>query len=391
MKILPALFVLLVFTLFISASAQTRPGTGPTKTPSPGTPPQPPPLGVPIRGSIFLSGQVVLDDGSELTEPVAIQTICKGQKRTVAHSDFHGGFSFELGSQNPMADIAGMTDAETDTSGSDTMSSRRRTAQRDYRDCELQAVLPGFSSELIQLSSKIFDFGSSDIGRVALHRLAHVDGLTISVTSALAPGPARKAFEKGREQEKKSQWDKARESFEKAVQLYPQYAIAWYELGRVQLQDKDMTGARQSFDQARAADPKYVSPYNALAQLAASEKRWPDVVEITDKLLKLNPVDFPEAWLWNSVGNYVGQNFQAAENSARQGIKHDETHRIPKLEYLLGMLLMRKQDYSGASQHMRQYLSLETQPAELDEARKQLAEIERHSSSAGLPSSSPPK
>ena len=391
MKILPALFVLLVFTLFISASAQTRPGTGPSKPPTPSTPPQPPSLGAPVRGSIFLSGRVVLDDGSELTEPVAIQTICKGQKRTVAHSDFHGGFSFELGSQSPVADIAGMTDAETDTSWSDTMSSQRRSSQRDYRECELQAVLPGFSSELIQLSSKISDFGSSDIGRVSLHRLAHVDGLTISVTSALAPGAARKAFEKGREQERKSQWDKARESFEKAVQLYPQYAVAWYELGRVQLQDKNMTGARQAFDQARAADPKYVSPYNALAQVAASEKRWPDVVEITDQLLKLNPVDFPEAWLWNSVGNYVGQNFEAAENSARQGIKLDETHRIPKLEYLLGMLLMRKQDYAGASQHMRQYLSLVTQPAELDEARKQLAEIERHSSSAGLPPSSPPK
>jgi tetratricopeptide (TPR) repeat protein len=389
MKILLAVFALLVFPL--SASAQTRPGTGPTKPPTPSRPPQPPPsLGAPVRGSIFLSGRVVLDDGSELTEPVAIQTICKGQKRTVAHSDFHGGFSFELGSQNPMADVAGITDAETDTSWSDTMTSRPR-AQRDYRDCELQAVLPGFSSQLIQLSSKIFDLGSSDIGRVTLHRLAHVEGLTISVTSAQAPGAARKAFEKGRELEKKSQWDKARESFEKAVQLYPQYAVAWYELGRVQLQDKNMTGARQSFDQARAADPKYVSPYNALAQVAASEKRWPDVVEITDKLLKLNPVDFPEAWLWNSVGNYVGQNFEAAENSARQGLKLDEAHRIPKLEYLLGMLLMRKQDYAGASQHMQQYLSLATQPAELDEARKQLAEIERHSSSAGLPSSSPPK
>ena len=391
MKILPALVALLVFTLPTCASAQTRPGTGPSKTPTPSRPPQPPQLGTPVRGTIFLSGRVVLDDGSELTEPVAIQTICRGQKRTVTRSDFHGGFSFELGSQNPMADIAGMTDAETDTSGSDTMSSRRRTAQRDYRDCELQAVLPGFSSELIQLSSKISEFESSDIGRVTLHRLAHVDGLTISVTSALAPSGARKAFDKGREQEKKSQWDKARESFEKAVQLYPQYAVAWYELGRVQQQEKNMTGARQSFDQARAADPKYVSPYNALAKLGASEKRWADVVEITDKLLRLNPVDFPEAWLLNSVGNYSGQNFEAAENSARQGIKVDESHRTPKLEYVLGMLLLRKQDYAGASQHMQQYLSLTTQPAELDEARKQLAEIERHSSSAGLPSSSPQK
>ncbi len=390
MKIPPALVALLVFTLPTCASAQTRPGTGPSKTPTPSRPPQPPQLGTPVRGTIFLSGRVVLDDGSELTEPVAIQTICRGQKRTVTRSDFHGGFSFELGSQNPMADVAGISDAETDNSWSDSMTSSRR-GQRDYRDCELQAVLPGFSSELIQLSSKISEFESSDIGRVTLHRLAHVDGLTISVTSALAPSGARKAFDKGREQEKKSQWDKARESFEKAVQLYPQYAVAWYELGRVQQQEKNMTGARQSFDQARAADPKYVSPYNALAKLGASEKRWADVVEITDKLLRLNPVDFPEAWLLNSVGNYSGQNFEAAENSARQGIKVDEAHRTPKLEYVLGMLLLRKQDYAGASQHMQQYLSLATQPAELDEARKQLAEIERHSSSAGLPSSSPQK
>ena len=390
MKILPALVALLVFTLPTCASAQTRPGTGPSNTPTPSRPPQPPQLGTPVRGTIFLSGRVVLDDGSELTEPVAIQTICRGQKRTVTRSDFHGGFSFELGSQNPMANVAGISDAETDNSWSDSMTSSRR-GQRDYRDCELQAVLPGFSSELIQLSAKISEFESSDIGRVTLHRLAHVDGLTISVTSALAPSGARKAFDKGREQEKKSQWDKARESFEKAVQLYPQYAVAWYELGRVQQQEKNMTGARQSFDQARAADPKYVSPYNALAKLGASEKRWADVVEITDKLLRLNPVDFPEAWLLNSVGNCSGQNFEAAENSARQGIKVDESHRTPKLEYVLGMLLLRKQDYAGASQHMQQYLSLTTQPAELDEARKQLAEIERHSSSAGLPSSSPQK
>ena len=93
----------------------------------------------------------------------------------------------------------------------------------------------------------------------------------------------------------------------------------------------------------------------------------------------------------NSVGNYLGQNFEAAEKSAQQGIKVDETHRVPKLEYLLGMLLLRKQDYSGASQHMQLYLSLAKQPAELDEAHKQLAEIARLSAVAGLPSTTPRK
>src|SRR5882724_13117673 len=148
MKIQLALFALLVFTLSNFASPQTRPSPGSSgKTPPPNRPPQ---LGSPVRGTIFLSGRVVLDDGSELTESVAIQTICRGQKRTVTRSDLHGGFSFELGSQNPMADMAGISDA--DTSWSDTMTSRRR-GQLDYRDCELQAVLPGFSYELIKLSS----------------------------------------------------------------------------------------------------------------------------------------------------------------------------------------------------------------------------------------------
>ena len=87
----------------------------------------------------------------------------------------------------------------------------------------------------------------------------------------------------------------------------------------------------------------------------------------------------------------MAQNFEAAENSARQGIKVDDAHRAPKLEYLLGMLLLRKRDYSGASQHMQQYLSLATQPAEMEEAHKQLAEIARLSSSASLPSASPKK
>ena len=384
MKIQLALFSLLVLTLSLPASSQTRPGSGGSRTPGTRTPQ----LGPPVRGSIFLSGRVVLDDGSELTEQVAIQTICRGQKRTETYSDSRGSFSFELGNQNPMSGAAGLMDA--DTSFSDVMSTKRGN-QRDWRDCELQAALPGFSSQPIPLSSRISSFESSDIGRIVLRRMAHVEGSTISVTSALAPAPASKAFDKGRQQETKNQWDKAQESFEKAVQLYPQYAVAWFELGRVQVQKNNAMGAHQSFDKALAADPKYVSPYLALAQLGASEKRWAGVIEITDKLLRLNPMDFPDAWLLNAVGNYLGQNFEVAEKSARQGIKVDEAHRAPKLEYLLGMLLLRKQDYAGASQHMQQYLSLAKQPAELDEARKQLAEIARLSAMAGLPATATPK
>lgn len=322
---------------------------------------------------MFLSGKVVLDDGTTLTEPAAIQTICKGQKRTETYTDSRGSFSFEFGNQTSTS--VGARFSEADTSWADTMS--RRNNQRDWRDCELQAALPGFSSQAIQLSSRASGFENSDIGRVALHRLSQVEGFTISATSALAPPAAKKALEKGRDQEKKNKWDAAQQCFEKAVQIYPKYAVAWFELGRAQLRNKDVASARYSFGQAVAADPKYVNPYQGLADLALREKHWQEVVDTTRQLLALNPVSFPDAWFQNAVGNYQLQNLEAAEKSARQGLKLDEQHRIPKLEYLLGMILMKKHEYLDAANHMRQYLHLTTNSSDADEAQKQLAEIAR--------------
>jgi len=60
----------------------------------------------------------------------------------------------------------------------------------------------------------------------------------ISATTALAPEAARKALEKGQEQQQKGKLDDAQKSLEKAVAMYPSSAAAWFELGRVQLQKK---------------------------------------------------------------------------------------------------------------------------------------------------------
>jgi tetratricopeptide (TPR) repeat protein len=374
--------VLLALAVTLSAPAQTG------KNSSRGGTPSRPRLGMTdqSRSRIFLSGKVVVDDGTPLTELAAIQTICKGQKRIEAYSDFHGSFSFEFGNQLA-SDGAGIGDAETSFS----RAQPSRSNQRDWRDCELQAALPGFSSEVIELSARMSGFESSDVGRVVLHRLGQVEGFTISATSALAPSAAKKAFEKGRDQEQKNKWDAAQKSFEKAVQIYPKYAVVWFELGRAQLQKKDVAGARYSFGQALAADPKYVNPYRGLADLALRGQHWQELVDTTRQLLALNPVSFPDAWFQNAVGNYYLQNMEAAEKSARQGLKIDEQHQIPKIEYLLGVILIRKHEYQDASQHMREYLRLATDSSEVDEAQKQLAEIARLSAQASVPAASEKK
>jgi tetratricopeptide (TPR) repeat protein len=383
MKSQVAFCALLTLLLTLSASAQRgggKPGGGVTSVPS-----RPRPSGLPdlttTPNNVFLSGKVVVDDGTPLTEGAAIQTICKGQKRTETHTDSRGNFSFEFSGRS-RATSTEIGDADS-TMWNDPTSNRRN--QRTISDCELQASLPGFTSEVIELSQRTSGLESNDVGRIVLHRLGQVEGLTISATSAAAPDAARKAYEKGLKQENKNKWDEAQQSFDKAVTIYAKYAVAWFELGRVQLRNKDADGARHSFAQALAADSKFISPYQALAQMAANEKQWQTVVDLTNQVLALNPLNFPDAWFLNSAGYYFLQNFASAEKSVRQGMKLDEEHRFPKMEYLLGMILVQKHDYTEAATHMRRFLALATNPPDVEEAKKQLAEIERLSPSASVP------
>jgi tetratricopeptide (TPR) repeat protein len=326
---------------------------------------------------IFLTGKVVIADGSVLTEPAAIQTICKGQKRTETHTDTHGSFSFQFGG---LSAASSGGDFDADTPSRNTFAGR--PDRRDLGDCELQASLAGFTSDSISLGGRFSGDQSADIGHVVLHRLANVAGFTISATSAQAPGSARKALEKGQEQQKKGKWDDAQKSLEKAVTIYPKFAAAWFELGRVQLQKNDPASARHSFQQSLAADSKYINPYHGLTQLAMRERNWKELTEFSDKLLTLNPVNFPEAWLSNALGNYCLQNFAAAEKSARRGLQVDTDHRVPKLEYLLGITLGKTSNYEEAAQHLRAFLSLTSKAADIAEAQKQLDEIARLSATA---------
>jgi tetratricopeptide (TPR) repeat protein len=319
----------------------------------------------------FISGKVVLDDGNELTDSAAIQVSCRSQRHTEAYTDRHGNFSFQFASSS--GDAGNVGDASA------TMMTRTATSDelRNWRDCEIQAVLPGYISEVVDLSTRLSSLESVDLGQIRLHRMEQVEGTSISVTSALAPSAAKKALEKAREEEKKGKSSQAEQSLEKAVQIYPKFAVAWNELGRIQLEKHDVASAKHSFEQAVGADPKYVNPYNSLAALAFQAGEWPNVADITNQLLSLNPVNFPRAYFYNGIAQYYLGDIDAAEKITRQGIRVDDAHDVPQLEYLLGIILMKKHQYQQASEQLERFISRAKEPSEIEEAKKQLAEIER--------------
>jgi len=321
----------------------------------------------------------VVDDGSALTESASIQTVCRGRKSTETHTDSHGNFSFQFGSRS---DPGSGVDFDADSAA---RSVTARPERRNLEECELQASLAGFSSDVISLAGRFVGDQSADIGRIVLHRMASVQGFTISATSAQAPADARKALSKGQDQARKGKWDDAEKSFQQAVSLFPRFAVAWFELGQAQLHKNDSVAARHAFEQSIVADAKYVSPYHTLVQMTLREQSWREAIEYSEKLLALDPISFPDVWLSNSVAHYVQKNWPSAEKSARRGLEVDTEHRLPKLQYILALTLIQKQDYPEAQQHIQAFLSQASKPEERTEGEKVLAEITRHMAAANLP------
>ena len=113
--------------------------------------------------------------------------------------------------------------------------------------------------------------------------------------------------------------------------------------------------ARGAYAKAITADSKYVNPYERLYMLAFAEKNWVEVAQITNQVMHLNPYDFPASLYYNAVANSQLLRLDIAEKSAREAIQLSATQN-PKVYYILGVVLAKKQDFKGASENLRIYL-----------------------------------
>lgn len=339
-----------------------------------------------LNQSIYLTGSVMLDDGTPPPEPVTIERVCNGAPRAQAYTDMKGRFSFQIGQtagvmQDASEESAGVPGTSSAATGISNGVGPTQPAQRDAPDvllanCDLRAVLSGFRSDTVSLGlRRVMD--DPNVGTIVLHRLSNVEGSAVSLTSLEAPKDARRAFNKAVQELKKGNTANAAKELHKAVEGYPNYAAAWCELGRLQQESGDAGQALESYAKAVAADPKFISPYLQVAQLKVKAEQWAALADTTGKLLRLDAVDYPMAYLYNAVANLNMGQFDAAEKSARAGLKLDTQHRYPKMEQALAMILSRQKNYADAAAHLRNYLSLAPDAADAVGMKKDLGELER--------------
>lgn len=325
----------------------------------------------------FIIGKVVMDDGNLPPEGTVIERLCGGVTHTEGRTDAKGGFGFEMGHDNLVQD-ASYNGQATLNPNKPVISTTDIGADpnRPYRNCELRANLPGYRSDSILLATYRPD-ENPNVGTVMLHRMSGVEGTVISANTAAAPRTAAREYEKGLDLVKKSKPDDAVQAFNKAVETYPGFSAAWFELGKLQAGLQQLADAQKSFEAAIKAEPKFLSPYLQLSEIAFKSKNWNRVIEVTNQLLTLDAVDFPQEYYYNGLANYTLKHSEPAEKSLREVIRLDAQNRYPKAHQFLAAILVTRKDLGGAAEELRNYLKLVPAASDAETARRQLAELDK--------------
>ncbi len=111
----------------------------------------------------------------------------------------------------------------------------------------------------------------------------------VSALDLNVPGNAKKEFEKGAQAMQDNDTANASKHLLRAIDLYPQYAMAWNHLGVIYMQTNQLDKGREAFEKAVALNPHYPSALINLAKVRWSEKKPADVEDLMRKAVAADP------------------------------------------------------------------------------------------------------
>jgi tetratricopeptide (TPR) repeat protein len=329
---------------------------------------------------VFFTGNVMLDDGSPPADAVRIEKVCDGRASFEAWTDEKGHFGFKV---SPTVNDVSTGDASLPAAQRGELNKAINASSTQYsmpitsalRNCELRAVLSGYRSESVSMALKS-TMDSARVGTIVLHPLSRASSLVVSATTLQAPSNARKAYERGLEAMRAEKWDAAAAEFGKAVKVYPKFAVAWYQLGLARQSRNNAAGAVEAWKEAQKSDPRYVKPYENLTLAADRRGDWAESEKYSHLWIQLDPEDFPGAYLFNAVANARLNKPEEAERTAREGLRLDKDQKIPRMSYVLGLILMVKKEYVESAKCFRKYLELAPNANDAAIVRQQLSKLE---------------
>jgi tetratricopeptide (TPR) repeat protein len=326
--------------------------------------------------TLFITGAVILDNGSVPPAGVVIERVCSGLAVRETNLGPDGSFSFQLGQNLVLPDVS---DGSKGRIWDPIMGTSIMTATglntALLADCKLRAHLAGYQSNTLDLNINQ-TMGNYRVGTLVLYPAARIKGTTVSSTSLAAPKKSKKALEMAWKALQRKDTASAERQLLAALAQYPNYAAAWCMLGELNEMALRIEDARIAFKKAVAADANFVTPYVELARIAAIGRRWQESADLSASALQLNPIDFPYAYYLNALSNHNLSRLDLAERSLRTLADMDLQHRYPEAHVLRANIFRERYDSVGEADQLRAYLKYSPTAANAPQIRARLERLE---------------
>ena len=140
---------------------------------------------------------------------------------------------------------------------------------------------------------------------------------TVSADELKVPSKARKEFEAGAKALDKNELPEAQVRFQKAIEIYPQYARAYNHLGVAFMRNGQPDRGRESFEKAVAINGSYAEALLNLAKVRLGEKQNAEAEALLEKAVAGDPANAEALTILANVQLMEHKYDLAAANAAK--------------------------------------------------------------------------
>jgi tetratricopeptide (TPR) repeat protein len=298
---------------------------------------------------VILRGKVTMPDGSPPPFTVALERVC----------------SDEAGNRpGPLTDKKGQY---IWTMNVDPMRTRA---------CVIRATHSGYTSTSIEISA-LDGYLDRNINLAPIVIMSQAaDPYAIVIRESDVPARAKSKFKAAMKALDAGKNEEARQLFAAAVQAAPKFAEGWHALGVLSEYNGMQKEAREAYEQGIEADSKVLPSYMTLTRLCIKTKDWDCAAKTADALIKADKKNtYTQVYLHSAVALYGLKQLDQAEASARECIRLDPNHMLPRAEYVLGRILEAKGDLAGAREYMSKYLEIDKKAPDPESIRTHLKNL----------------
>jgi len=201
------------------------------------------------------------------------------------------------------------------------------------------------------------------------------------------PENARREFERGsRLLNEKKDFNRSIAAFQRAIELYPGYADAYFLMGTAQLQSNAASDAEGSLRKAIALNAHMTAPYYPLALLLFGQRRNTEEEELLLEAQKLDATD----WRWPfELARCHAQRSQW-EIALRYAVAASASLKVPsKVHLLLGDIYANSNRPGQAVAELELFTKLDPKSSYMERVREVLPILRQRAAASASPPSNP--